>query len=190
MARPREFDEEEALTRIMEAFWRSGYEATSMSDIENATGLNKQSLYRIYKDKRAMYLAALDLYEQKEVAAAAEALAKPGDATQRIKRVFDAALAETKKDGPRRGCFLCNAAIDQGQSDPATLEFVGGAMKRVESAFEAALMHSAPYNKDKEKRTTLSGKLLAGYFGLRVLVKAGLPAAQLRQTANAFLAEI
>ena len=71
MARLREFEIGEALDGVMGVFWRQGYDGASMQDIEAATGLNKQSLYRIFPDKRAMYLAALERFEAIEFEKAA-----------------------------------------------------------------------------------------------------------------------
>ena len=68
MARPRAFDPDTALQDVMNVFWKKGYEGASLQDIEAATGLNKQSLYRAFGDKRAMYLAALDIYEKNIIA--------------------------------------------------------------------------------------------------------------------------
>ena len=45
MGRPREFDEDEVLERALHTFWRPGYEATSVTDLMQATGLAKGSLY-------------------------------------------------------------------------------------------------------------------------------------------------
>ena len=39
LGRPREFDEDEALAQILDVFWAKGFEGTSMSDLEAATGL-------------------------------------------------------------------------------------------------------------------------------------------------------
>ena len=58
----RQFDEDEALDRIEEAFWRGGYRATSIDDLVAATGLKRGSLYAAFGDKTAMFLKAYDRY--------------------------------------------------------------------------------------------------------------------------------
>jgi hypothetical protein len=62
MARPREFDEAEALERAMGVFWSQGYEATSVEDLVGSTGLNRGSLYAAFGDKNALFLRALEHY--------------------------------------------------------------------------------------------------------------------------------
>ena len=42
MARPRTFEPEEALQAIQRVFWKKGFEATSLRDIEEATELNER----------------------------------------------------------------------------------------------------------------------------------------------------
>ena len=62
MARPREFDEEEVVQRAMDVFWLHGYEAASLTDILDATGLAKGSLYKAFGDKKQLFMLALDAY--------------------------------------------------------------------------------------------------------------------------------
>ena len=62
MARPREFDESEVLDAAIAAFWRGGYAATSISDLQAATGLSRGSLYKAFGYKHGLFLAALDRY--------------------------------------------------------------------------------------------------------------------------------
>ena len=59
VGRPREFDEEAALEAAMDAFWAKGFEATSMTDLCNCTGLHKGSLYQAFGDKHTLFLKAL-----------------------------------------------------------------------------------------------------------------------------------
>jgi len=63
MARPREFDREEALERATGVFWAKGFAATSTDDLLTAMGIGRQSLYNAFQD-RALYLEALERYQR------------------------------------------------------------------------------------------------------------------------------
>ena len=190
MPRPREFEPAAALADLMNVFWERGYEGTSMQDIEAATGLKKQSLYRAFGDKRAMYLAALVAYEQGEVAAANRLLSGPPDARALFGRLLRHVIDRAVKHGDRRGCFLCNASVDQAPLDPKTAVVVQAMMARTERSFAQALARCRPYDTDHRARRRMARKLLAGYFGLRVLIKAGVPKEVLNDARSLMLAEL
>jgi AcrR family transcriptional regulator len=61
--RPRSFDREAALGRAIEVFWAKGYEATSISDLTAAMGINPPSLYAAFGDKERLFLEAVERYE-------------------------------------------------------------------------------------------------------------------------------
>ncbi|WP_428407742.1 TetR/AcrR family transcriptional regulator [Hyphococcus sp.] len=189
MARLREFEIGEALDGVMDVFWRQGYEGASMQDIEAATGLNKQSLYRIFPDKRAMYLAALERYEATEFVKAEEVLAGPGTARARFETLFDGVIALAAA-GDRRGCFLCNAAADQGQEDKQATAVVSASMRRLEKMFRKGLEVSAPYDRDQKAREERASALLAAYLGLRILTKADAPLRVIKAAAAAAIRTI
>ena len=182
MARLREFDIDEAVDAMMGVFWRQGYDGTSMQDIEAATGLNKQSLYRVFPDKRAMYAAALARYEDRAAAKAKEVLTGPGTAQERFRALYDDVTALAAK-GDRSGCFLCNAAADQGQEDKAATEQVAAAMRRIEKIFRQGLADTAPYKTDAKACEEKAASLIAVYFGMRILAKANAPLRLLKEAA-------
>jgi AcrR family transcriptional regulator len=64
MGRAREFDADEALERAMTVFWRKGYEATSLSDLTRAMGINRPSLYAAYGNKQEVFRQALERYAE------------------------------------------------------------------------------------------------------------------------------
>src|SRR5216683_2144590 len=64
MARPREFDRDEALDRATRAFWAKGYASTSTEDLLAAMNIGRQSLYNAFGDKRRLYLEALERYQR------------------------------------------------------------------------------------------------------------------------------
>lgn len=173
MARPREFDTDKALRQMTQLFWEHGYDGTSMHDIERATGLRKQSLYRAFGDKRGMYLATLAAYERAEMADGAKLLDGPGDAHARFARLFRHVIDAAVDGGDRRGCFLCNASIDQAPLNTQTGALVAEMMLRLERTFADAVAAGgpAPAIPDTQRKTVRA--LMAGYLGLRVLVRAG-----------------
>lgn len=190
MPRPREFDTDAALRAMTLLFWEHGYEGTSMHDIERGTGLRKQSLYRAFGDKRAMYLAALAAYERREIAEGAKLLDGPGDAAARFGRLFRHIIADAVDGGDRRGCFLCNACIDQAPLDAETGKLVADMMARVEQTFDNALSDGAFAADDPAVRRKTVRALMTGYFGLRVLVKAGAGREMLEDAAGRMLSAL
>ena len=60
--RPRKFDEDRVLNAAMEAFWEHGYEATSLSQLREATGLSSASLYGAFGSKAALFARAVEHY--------------------------------------------------------------------------------------------------------------------------------
>lgn len=62
VGRPREFDTEKVLEAAMRAFWANGYESTSLTDLVEATGLHKGSLYHAFGDKHTLFLQSLKRY--------------------------------------------------------------------------------------------------------------------------------
>src|SRR5260221_7254464 len=58
--RPREFDMEAALDKAARVFRERGYHATSIADLTEAMELASGSVYKAFKDKRAVFLAAFD----------------------------------------------------------------------------------------------------------------------------------
>lgn len=73
--RPREFDMDQALDRAIAVFRERGYHAASIADLKAALGLTPGSLYKAFKDKRAIYLAAFGRYTILRAAALTERLA-------------------------------------------------------------------------------------------------------------------
>ena len=190
MPRIREFDVDDALAKIMSVFWEKGYEGTSLQDIESATGLKKQSLYRIYRSKRLMYLAALRHYEQTEIGVAWTILHKSGSVKEKFQRLFETIVRETKSANDRKGCFLCNSSLDQAVQSSEIDSLVQEMFSRVEQNFAQALDTSKKYQQDKKLKQLKTITILNYYFGLRVLLKGTFSEQQLLDSINHFTSDL
>ncbi|MEM8708554.1 MAG: TetR/AcrR family transcriptional regulator [Actinomycetota bacterium] len=60
--RPPKFDREAVVGAAIGAFFVSGYDATTLPDLEKATGLDRSSLYNSFGGKRGLYEAAISTY--------------------------------------------------------------------------------------------------------------------------------
>ena len=172
MARPREFDEGVVLDAAVLCFWNRGYEATSVKDLVERTGITAASLYNAFGDKRAIYERALDRYVEGSVASRirrCEALA-PREA---IGAFFEEILKRSLGDRERNGCMLVNAALDVAPHDPDFRKIVTEVLADIEGFFlscvkagqgDGSITRSLPAE-------TLSHHLLGVLMGIRVLAR-------------------
>jgi AcrR family transcriptional regulator len=77
MARPREFDEEQALESAMWVFWEKGYEGASLRDLTDAMGIDRSSMYASLGNKEELYYKVMDRYRDGPVSFVRAALQKP-----------------------------------------------------------------------------------------------------------------
>jgi AcrR family transcriptional regulator len=62
LGRPRKFDKDVALENALQLFRRKGYEATSMTDITEALGINRPSVYAAFGNKETLFSQVLAKY--------------------------------------------------------------------------------------------------------------------------------
>ncbi len=60
-----QFDEAAVMRAAIEVFWRHGYAATSISELTEATGLSRSSLYQRFGDKDGLFREALQIYTER-----------------------------------------------------------------------------------------------------------------------------
>ena len=106
--RPRSFDREAALDAAMEVFWRKGYEATSISDLTDAMGINPPSLYAAFGDKEQLFMAAIERYSEER----GESCPYACEPTARgaIQRLLTYMAHELTGGDHPRGCMMMMAA--------------------------------------------------------------------------------
>jgi len=62
MTRARPYDRDAALEAAMGLFWRKGYHATSLKDLEAALSMKPGSIYAAFTSKEALFLLTLERY--------------------------------------------------------------------------------------------------------------------------------
>lgn len=174
MARHKEFERDEALQKAMEVFWARGYEATSMQNLVEHMGINRQSLYDTFGDKHSLYLEALDRYQEVESRRIFELLEKPGSVKKALKKLFTGVIEGSLCEGQRRGCLMNNAMSELAGRCKATAEKTRHNMAAVEEAFYRALLRGKKEGELKDLRDprAVARFLYNSFQGLVLTAKA------------------
>ncbi len=75
--RRRKFDEDQLLTAAAQLFQERGFEGVRVPEIVDRLGICRQSLYRLFGDKRGFFLKVLERYIARELQPLLDRLAAP-----------------------------------------------------------------------------------------------------------------
>lgn len=174
VGRPREFDEEAALEAAMDAFWRRGYEATSLADLCDCTGLHKGSLYQAFGGKHQLFMRALNHYSNKEFERTSLAITESNTPLGNIRALAHKIISDGVAE---QGCMMINTMVELAPHDPevkALLKRVGdlrlaALAELIEQAQQAGEVRAGlePYRLARQLMITFAGVAAAikGYIG-------------------------
>lgn len=187
--RPREFDLDEALAAALRVFWTKGYDGASLSDLTDAMGITKPSLYAAFGNKESLFRKALDLYEREKLAYVGEALAAP-TSRQVAERLLRGSLEMQTSDCEPRGCMRVISSLACG---PEADSIRADLMERRQSSQRALCerMQRAKDEGDLPTGTDIDG--LCAYLGailqgMSVQAGSGATKAQLQSLVETSLA--
>jgi len=169
MGRPRAFDKNEALTAAMKVFWLKGYDGASMKDLTTAMKINSPSLYSVFGDKHALYLASIDNYTKNNPRSPLVIFENEPDIAKAIAAFMKAALdTATKNEFGTLGCFLSSSVATtagvvegvQEKLNTAILEADSRLINRFEIEKKKGIL---PQDFPSEERARLMFDLRQGY---------------------------
>ncbi|MBK8902604.1 MAG: TetR/AcrR family transcriptional regulator [Anaerolineaceae bacterium] len=142
MARPREFEPNEALNQAMFLFWQKGYEETAMADLVAATGVSRYGFYSEFGDKHDLFLKCIDHYASTAIETILSPLESGTAALPEIRAYFDQLLTGVQSGQPPVGCLIGNTAFSAVAGDTAVASRVGHHYGRMRAAFLNALQNA------------------------------------------------
>lgn len=173
--RPLQYDPQTALNAAMQAFWRRGYDGTSMQDLLAATGLSKSSFYQAFRSKHAVFQQAIAHYSVMVSGNLRTKLRAADSGWNFIESLLASAADEARTSPEPRGCLIVNVATEFSGRDPRIRELVADGSRRVTQVLIAAVKRaqkegSIPPAKDP---AVLGRYLLSSLSGLRTMAKSG-----------------
>lgn len=185
--RPREFDTDDALAQALRVFWQNGYEGTSLSDLTDAMGITRPSLYAAFGNKETLFRQALDLYEKDKLAYIGEAVEAP--TARAVAETLLLGSVDVATGGECRGCMGVISMVGCQSVEPSIRDDVNARaesakqlivdrMQRAIDAGEFAVPTSA---------TAITRYLLALMQGISVQAQSGASRAELLEVAESAL---
>jgi TetR/AcrR family transcriptional repressor of nem operon len=137
--RPRTFDEAAVLSQAAALFWQNGYAGTGLSELEQVTGLGRQSLYGAFGDKRALFEKVVEHYEQTVLRPGMLALLEaPGSPRKNVERLIGSWEHIASAPG-FNGCLVGNCVAEMSARDPEIADVLAPKLKLMEGWLIAAL---------------------------------------------------
>lgn len=172
----KQFDVNQTLEKAMQTFWDQGYEATSMQDLVDSTGINRASLYATYGDKHELFVAALRRYEDAFLNHKLVDLEARHGPREAIRQLFLSFTARALQRGPhsRCGCFMTNTAMELAPHDADAERIVVRTQKGVQDFFARMIRKGQATSEigAQVEPAEAASRLLALLIGLSVLCRS------------------
>ncbi|MGE2735923.1 TetR/AcrR family transcriptional regulator [Mycolicibacterium vaccae] len=175
VGRPREFDPDLVEETAMRLFWERGFDGVSISDVTEATGVNRRSIYAEFGSKEKLFERATQRYLAGPGGYLVTAMAEP------TARAVAGALVHGAADtvsGKPHGCLTVGNA-------PGLAELRGDAVHRLAERFDTAVADGDLRDVDTR---VLARWLAAICQGLAVQARSGASRAELHAVADQALA--
>ena len=168
--RPTIYEDSNIIKKAQEVFWQKGYSATSLSDLQKATGAGAGSFYNTFKGgKKEVFKKAI---EERRLAfnAFKNELAKSDSPLELIKDFFRS-IAEADTSEHLKGCIIANTVVEMTYIDEDLEANAAQILKEVEQMFTATIKtEQIKGNIQSKTSSEILGKYLITFWcGLNTL---------------------
>ena len=153
MGRTQQFDTAEVVRAARDVFWANGYEASSIPDLEAATGLKRSSIYHAFGSKQGLFETVIESYLTEVVRPRLAPLTAPTVAAGALEGYLTglrAALLDAGTTAATSGCLLVNTAGAPISQDAAVSRVIADYRAELRGAFENGVAARLPSAADTE----------------------------------------
>ncbi|AUP77320.1 TetR/AcrR family transcriptional regulator [Flavivirga eckloniae] len=124
MPKVETFDKELVLKKAANVFHNKGFNAASMQDLVDATGLNRSSIYNSFGGKLDLFLECLKSYRDLFYTKVSKRLQNADNPLDAIERLFELYLDEIVSDKDDKGCFITNCTSEMANQNESIVSFL------------------------------------------------------------------
>lgn len=173
--RPREFDVDAAIDRAIGVFSERGFHATSVGDLTEAMELTQGSLYKAFKDKKDIYIAAVERYKLVQTKRFEAKVQAGENGRESLRAAMEFYAGNSAGSSGEQGCLIVGAAADLASLDVDVARVVRSAIEAREKIL-ARLVREGQADGSVTGRgdaDVLAKTALCLLYGMRVVGKTG-----------------
>lgn len=170
--RPRNFDESDALARVMESFWKRGYDATTFEHLVQDSRLSRSSLYNAFGGKDALFSKAIELYLDREQSEFLDKLNDEASGPEFLLSVIES--LQMPYDRRAKGCLL-QKIILRNAADGGKPKVEGRIAKSLSSMWSSITKAIGGLRRREQaaSESERAAVVLACLFGIAVIARNG-----------------
>jgi AcrR family transcriptional regulator len=184
--RPREFDMDLALDQAVRIFSEQGFHATSITDLSEAMALTAGSIYKAFKDKRTVFIAALERQSASRTEELIQALSAEHTGSDKVRAALTFYASASCGAMGKLGCLVVGTAMELSTFDADIAERVTASMRAREKQIAELIrigQADGTINAKVDVKAT-ARCLLCLMHGLRVVGKTSPPRAEMLATVD------
>jgi TetR/AcrR family transcriptional regulator, transcriptional repressor for nem operon len=184
VSRSKSFSPAATLQLLADVFVERGYEAASLTQLEAASGLGKQSLYNTFGDKKAMYLSAVDCATARWASVQA-LMHSASDGRQALQRFFDHLTQDCASGDAQRQSCIVSAGLLEGIDDADIHQRLLSKWQATQTLLKAAVVRGQSDGSvvNTARAPDLADHLMTAMSGLRVMARTQPGQARLKRVA-------
>ena len=190
--RHAEFDREQVLCAAMSTFLINGFAKTSMQDLTKATGLHPGSIYCAFDNKKGLFIAAIEQYQQHRSEQFAQIFANDRSIIDNLRDYLAVIVQECLSCDATQSCLLTKSLSEMGEQDEQikqiTCQMLQLWHQSLASIFDGAKAQQL-ITQDCDSRF-LARYLVMGIYGLRTVAQMEPSRRVLQPLADKLLADL
>lgn len=164
---------QESLEKALHLFWRQGFGATSLKDLEQSLDMRPGSIYATFGSKGNLFLEALDRYAERSMAELERVMAAESSPLGGLVAYIRMLGGLRDRDESCQACLLVKSLLEFGEREQVARPRVEALLARMERRFTERLREARTAGEiaaDLDPRR-LGRRLQADIIGLRTFAE-------------------
>lgn len=173
MANAAKFDRQEVIEKATNLYWKKGFHATSMRNLQDEVDMRPGSIYSAFGSKDGLFKETLKYYTDMSVAQLQQCRAEQSSPIAALKTFVKNQVINTQHDAPNGMCMLAKTIGELTSDNQELIDITKGHLGEVGAAFVTLIEEAKTLGElgDEKDAQDLANHVQIQIAGLRTFAK-------------------